>query len=289
MAEMENSEKQENNGTTREYIKRQPITIEELRDHLEEQLELLREVADNKADGKLKARDLTGEGLEAARMVILLHDMHKIFTGRGFKHYALPSPLREADMLASAKSRDRILRRNDFSAIKKRIRYSLRTRMLVTEKEPEADQLFKEIKANSAGELHEKLLKAVKLSELNEARTNPFTSVKHHLLLAGALAENFLETGKIALQGLILCIAAKKPKNNFKIIGTCCEERKKGKHLYLWLDTRYCGGGNAHLTIAFNDTWNNVVGMNTRKVRAGRRARTVKSWTTALVMLQAGE
>ncbi len=82
---------------------------------------------------------------------------------------------------------------------------------------------------------------------------------------------------------MTLCIDEKKPENRYKIIGRCY----KGKKTYwLWLDSRYCSSGNAHLAVRFNDTWNNTVGMEPGWMKQGRYVKTLSSWTTALVALE---
>ena len=225
------------------------------------------------------------ENRYAVRTVMLLNDLHKVFPGRGFEHYKLPQPLEKGDIMASMMARNKVFKRENFMENNNRIRYSLGTRMPVVEKEPEKNQLFREIAAAGAKELHEEVMEAKGLATLNEAKTDPFTSLKHHLLLACALTENFVERGSAKLKGLVLCVDDEKPENRYKIVGRCYSKNGK-KEYYLWIDSRYCKGGNAHLAMDFNSTWNNMVGVNMSGMSRGYLVRAVRSWTAGLALLE---
>ncbi|MHA2296897.1 MAG: hypothetical protein ACXAEU_11555 [Candidatus Hodarchaeales archaeon] len=261
-----------------------PASVEELKQLLEKCLEQVWEAAGGQEEKKMiMANNLSSEELEATRIVILLHDLHKVFPGNDFKHYSLPSPLKEADMYASRMARERTFARTNFTENNNRLRYSMATRTPVTKKEPKKRKLLRELSASNPSELHELILETRELTKLNEAKTAPFTSLKHHLLLTCALGEHFLETGNAGLQGMILCIDRKKPENVYKIIGKCYKGKKRH---WLWLDNTYSSGGNAHLFLSFRSTWNNMVGMNPRSIALGSHVMAMNSWTAVLAMLE---
>ncbi len=93
-----------------------------------------------------------------------------------------------------------------------RLRYELGTRMPVTDRVPRTAELLREVTAGNTRELQEKILDFKKLPLLNEARINPFISLKHHLLLACSLTENFIEKGTAALRGLVYCVDKERTK-----------------------------------------------------------------------------
>jgi len=224
--------------------------------------------------------------MEAVRVVILLHDLHKVFPGEGFKHIELPSPLKEADVLASRMSRVATFTRDNFKG-KSRLRYRLATRMPVSDKVPGKVGLIKELAVKNARGLHGKIYSSEKLSLLNEARANPFTSLKHHVLIACSLVENFIGQKKATMKGIVFCVDKAIPENPFKMIGECYSGKRK--KLTMWLDNKYWKGGNSHVFISFKDTWNNIVGMNTRAVKLGNNVRAINSWSAALAELESGK
>jgi hypothetical protein len=206
-------------------------TLQEIRTVIENYLEQLQELIISSENQSLTKRGLTKEGLSIVRTVILLHDLHKIFSAKGFKHYDLPSPLKEADVLASRMGRDNNYKRENLEEQDTRLRYNIQTRSPVTEKEPHEEDLKENLQIEDIKKLHATIINSKALNQLNEARKYPYSSLKHHVLLATALTEIFLEQEQTSLKGIVLCITTKRPKNNYTIIGRCYEKKIEGKRL----------------------------------------------------------
>jgi hypothetical protein len=123
------------------------------------------------------------------------------------------------------------------------------------------------------------------LATLNEAKRYPYSSLKHHLLLTTAITENYLTLEKYTLHSLVLRIEEKRPNNPYKMIGRCYKKGEEKKEVYLHLATDYGDEGNGKVQLAFNDTWQNRVGIQSRTVNNGIYVKTVKSWTAAMAIL----
>ncbi|MHA1449605.1 MAG: hypothetical protein ACTSP4_09325 [Candidatus Hodarchaeales archaeon] len=141
--------------------------------------------------------------------------------------------------------------------------------------------------SNDPAMVHAMVLKSEELACYNESKSYPFTSLKHHILLATALAENFRETRKTSLKGLKLCLSFDPPENIYKLIGRAItKKRKKWTTLYLYLDSDYTGKGNANAAYSWRNTWNNVYGFKPETILLGMNVMAMHSWTEALITLE---
>jgi hypothetical protein len=221
------------------------------------------------------------------RLEILSHDRHKILSGQDYRHYELPSPLKEADMIAARMAREKAAKREIYTELDNRLRISHVTCSPVTKKLPAAEGMLALFEHDDPAVIHGKILQSRELTHYNESKTFPFTSLKHHVLLATALAENFRETGRCQLKGLVLCLSWEPPENLFKLIGMALtKKRKKWTTLFLYLDSDYTGKGNANITYSFKHAWNNIYGFKPETVLLGINVSAMNSWTAALVMLE---
>ncbi|MFW9994152.1 MAG: hypothetical protein ACFFD4_19060 [Candidatus Odinarchaeota archaeon] len=218
---------------------------------------------------------------------ILRHDLHKITSEHGYRHYGLPSPLKEADAIAARMAREKAVARHVYHELDNRLRISHATCCPVAEKLPPAEKMLALFDHNDPAVIHGKILQSGELACYNESKTFPFTSLKHHLLLATALVENFRETGYCQLKGLVLCASWKPPENLYKLVGMALA-KKNGQWttLYLYLDSDYTGKGNANVTYSFKNTWNNMHGFRKERTLLGMNVAAMDSWTAALVTLE---
>lgn len=231
--------------------------------------------------------EYTAEEIRGMRLEILQHDLHKVDDGDDYSHYTLPSPLKEADIIAARMARSIALRRYDYEEVDNRLRISHADCCVVTDKLPSADKVMEIFNHNDPSIIHAMVLQSEELTCYNESKSYPFTSLKHHLLLATSLAENFRETGKTTLKGLKLCLSFDPPRNIYKLVGRALtKKRKKWTTLYLYIDSEYTGKGNASVAYCWKNTWNNVYGFKPETVLLGMNVMATGSWTEALVTLE---
>ncbi|MHA2247377.1 MAG: hypothetical protein ACXADY_20690 [Candidatus Hodarchaeales archaeon] len=227
------------------------------------------------------------ENIRLQRLEILRHNRHKILSGQDYKHFELPSPLKEADMIAARMAREKAVERKIYTEIDNRLRIAHATCCPVVTKLPAAERMLKLFEHDDPAVIHGKVLQSRELACYNESKTFPFTSLKHHVLLATALVENFREMGSCQLRGLVLCVSWKPPENLYKLVGFArAKKRGQWTTVYLYLDNDYTGKGNANATYSFKNTWNNMYGFRKEKVLLGMNVAMMNSWTAALVTLE---
>jgi len=223
------------------------------------------------------------------RLEILKHDIHKISRNGKYKHYTMDSPLKEADITAAAMARIKAVKRENYKRIDNRLRISHATCCPVTDKWklPPEEKMLAIFNYSEPVVIHAKIMQSKGLSWYNESKTYPFTSLKHHILLATALVENFRETGIYKLKGLKLCLSFDPPENVYKLIGRALtKKRGKWTTLFLYLDSEYSGKGNANAAFSWKNTWNNIYGFEPETVLLGKNVMAMDSWTAALATLE---
>ncbi len=229
------------------------------------------------------------EKIKELRLEILRHDIHKINRNGEYTHYTMVSPLKEADITAAAMARTKAVKREDYKRMDNRLRMSHVTccPVAIKWKLPAEKKMMGIFNHEEPSVIHAKIMQSEGLSWYNESKTYPFTSLKHHLLLACALAENFRETGNYKLKGLKLCLSFDPPGNVYKLVGRAMtKKRGKWTTLYLYLDSEYTGKGNANASFSWKNTWNNIYGFEPETVLLGKNVLAMESWTAALATLE---
>jgi hypothetical protein len=183
---------------------------------------------------------------EIGILQVLKHDLHKVRTPDYTSHKdALPDPLqKEADKVASRLSRN--WEKREFEV--KSFRWSLIKPNLGTTGRDRARDLRQEVtdlfKETDPVTLHEKILQSEVLNHYVEAREFPFTSLKYHLVLAGALYYNLKKGGK--WHRLYLCENAP-VESEFQVIYK--DDRRE------WSLQVNSGFGLARVRLKFYETW----------------------------------